>query len=773
VEVGQQIAKVSSVPVFGILSVLLGKGIVGGSLLDFETIGARAGNLVTAILGGVRTDIPAVMETVPQVDSFDWQQLRRWKMDESDLPGGSLVVNREFRLWDLRYYALGALLFILAQSLLIFRLLVQVRRRRSAESSLEQKSAELDRFFNVSLDLMCIASTDGYFLQLNPVWQRIFGYSVEELRSRPFFEFIHPDDLDSTRKVVATLATQKNIAFFSNRHRCQDGTYRWLEWSAAPAGRLIYAAARDITERRRTEEELQAHRYHLEEMIRERTAELAAAKEQAETANQAKSIFLANMSHELRTPLNSILGIAQLMERNGKLSGQQRNNLATLSRSGRHLQEMIDDVLELSRIEAGKAALVETNFSLRRLLDDAEEMIRPRAEAKGLQLAFERNSGLPVRVRGDERKLRQVLTNLLGNAVKYTKQGGITLRAAANVNAETQGEGVGPQMAPCSCCWLNFEIEDTGIGIGPADIDRIFEPFIQLDQGLASADGVGLGLALSRRFVALMGGEIVVSSRPGSGSLFRLNIPVGLLDSPGEGVETVSVVGLAPGQPAYRVLVADDNRDSRAILRQLLEPEGLVVFEAENGTQAVELFERYRPDLIWMDLRMPLMDGEEAARKIRHIERRKGDGKETAARVPIVALTADVTQRTFRPDIFDGFDDMVYKPVHAADLFEKIEKHLGARLAHRQADSFGRSGDGPGGETGATALRMASLPLEWVNRFYGALRKGRSRELLEIIEGLPAEQVDLARELVRMVRTHRYDGLIAETENALERHPNG
>jgi PAS domain S-box-containing protein len=258
VEVSRQLARVSKAPVFGFLDTLLGHGIVGGSLISFEYIGTRAGEMVLDILRGTlfAENTPIVLE-VPQLDTFDWRQLKHWHLSESALPKGSIIVNREFSLWDLKYYALGALVFILAQSFLIAGLLLQRCRRRLAEESLQQKTEELNQFFNVSLDLLCIANTDGCFLRLNPASKRILGYTHEELIAKRFLEFIHPDDLDRTQEALSVLTSQQQVTFFENRYRCKDGTYRWLEWNAALIGSLIYAAARDITERKGAEEALE------------------------------------------------------------------------------------------------------------------------------------------------------------------------------------------------------------------------------------------------------------------------------------------------------------------------------------------------------------------------------------------------------------------------------------------------------------------------------------------------------------------------------------
>jgi PAS domain S-box-containing protein len=253
-----QLSQVSTVPVFGLFESALGYGVTGGTLISWDLIGKRAGQLVIDILKGVKTldDVPPVLD-VPSVPMFDWRQLRRWNLSEAALPKGSIIVNRETTFWDFKYYIIGGLALCLLQSLLIAGLLLQRRRKIVAEASLRQKKEELNQFFNITLDLLCIATTDGYFVRLNPTWERILGYTREELMARPFFDFIHPDDVDKTREAVSTLSSQQKLTSFENRYRCKDGTYRGLEWSSAPAGKLIYTAARDVTERKQAEQALQ------------------------------------------------------------------------------------------------------------------------------------------------------------------------------------------------------------------------------------------------------------------------------------------------------------------------------------------------------------------------------------------------------------------------------------------------------------------------------------------------------------------------------------
>ncbi len=264
------LSQVSTVPVFGLFESALGYGVTGGTLISWDLIGKRAGQLVIDILKGVKTldDIPPVLD-VPSVPMFDWRQLRRWNLSEAALPKESIVINREVTFWDFKYYIIGGIVVFLAQTLLVIGLLIQRRRKLVAEASLRQKTEELDQFFNIGLDLKCIANTDSYFLRLNPAWERILGYTREELMAKRFLEFVHPDDLGRTWEAVSTLSSQQKLTSFENRYRCKDGTYRWLEWSSAPAGNLIFAAARDVTERKRTEEILREKEEAARQMARE------------------------------------------------------------------------------------------------------------------------------------------------------------------------------------------------------------------------------------------------------------------------------------------------------------------------------------------------------------------------------------------------------------------------------------------------------------------------------------------------------------------------
>jgi two-component system sensor histidine kinase/response regulator len=315
------------------------------------------------------------------------------------------------------------------------------------------------------------------------------------------------------------------------------------------------------------------------------------------------------MSHELRTPLNAILGFSQLMAHDPGLTTEQQEYLETIGRSGEHLLGLINDVLELSKIDAGGVTLQEESFDLHRLLDGLEEMFRLRAADKRLMLVFDRAPDVPQYVRTDQGKLRQVLMNLLGNAVKFTQEGGITLRV---------GKGPMGYSPRAGSVLLHFEVEDTGPGIAPEELDAVFDAFAQTASGQASKEGTGLGLPISLQFVKLMGGDLTVSSdgMPGQGSLFKFDVQIELVDAADVPTSQPArrVIGLEPDQRAadggpYRLLIAEDREASRMLLTKLLEPLGFEVREAVNGQEALEIWEQWEPHLIWMDMRMPVIDG--------------------------------------------------------------------------------------------------------------------------------------------------------------------
>jgi signal transduction histidine kinase/CheY-like chemotaxis protein len=422
-----------------------------------------------------------------------------------------------------------------------------------------------------------------------------------------------------------------------------------------------------ILHRKQAEEELRQAKETAEKA--QRAAEEARAA--AEAANRAKSVFLANMSHELRTPLNAILGFSELMMRDPGLTREHQEKLATIGRSGEHLLALINNVLELSKIEAGHTELQPESFDLHHMLLGLGEMFGLRTEAKGLSLVFDLAPEVPQYIRTDQAKLRQVLINLLGNAVKFTHTGGISLRVKERPGDQTAGEN------PI----LHFEVADTGVGIAPDELNQIFDAFVQTSSGQQSTEGTGLGLTISREFVRVMGGDLTVSSQVGAGTMFWFDIPVEVVDV----VEVKStqpprrVIGLEPDQctsdgSPCRLLVVEDVDASRKLLIEILQP-WFEVREAVNGQQAIEIWEEWKPHLIWMDIRMPVMDGLEATRRI------KAQAKDHPAPI-IVALTASPFEEERETILAEGCDDFIRKPVREADIFDALTKHLGVRFVY-------------------------------------------------------------------------------------------
>ncbi len=396
--------------------------------------------------------------------------------------------------------------------------------------------------------------------------------------------------------------------------------------------------------------------------------ELQKARDDAEAANKAKSVFLANMSHELRTPLNAILGFSSVIQKDAQLPASQRRNLEIINRSGEHLLTLINDVLEMAKIDAGRIQLEEVPFDLGGMVRDVTDMMSARAHEKGLQLLIDQTSEFPRFIIGDEARIRQTLINLIGNALKFTQQGGVTLRLGTKQNATAH---------------LLIEVEDTGPGIAPEDQQRIFEPFMQLgEQG--DSKGTGLGLTITRQFVQLMNGGISLESTLGKGSLFRVDLPLREIKAedvtkPKE-INKSGIISLAPGQPSARVLVVEDQLENQLLLAQLMETVGIQVNIATNGQQGIELFESWQPQLIWMDRRMPVMDGIQATKIIRQLPNGQA--------VKIIAVTASAFTEQ-RDEIFQaGMDDFVRKPYRVHEIYECLSTHLGLKFIYENGASI-------------------------------------------------------------------------------------
>ena len=442
---------------------------------------------------------------------------------------------------------------------------------------------------------------------------------------------------------------------------------------------------------------------------------MAKAKEAAEAANRAKSTFLANMSHEIRTPMNAILGFSQLMLRDRNLDARQNQYLGTINRSGEHLLALINDILEMSKIEAGRTTLNPAAFDLPDLLNDLEMMFRVRTDGKRLSFFVELIGDVPRYIVTDINKLRQVFINVLGNAVKFTDRGGVGLRVRADRRAET-----GPR--------LLVEIEDTGPGISADEQGKLFRHFEQTKTGQQAGTGTGLGLAISREFVRLMGGDITVSSQVGKGSVFSIHLP--LKEGEAQAVRSKDnprhVLRLQPGQAKCRVLIADDIEDNRELLVQILGPVGFEIRLASDGEEAVREFERWRPHLILMDFRMPVMDGHEAIRRIRA----SPGGKE----LKIIAVTASAMDENRQELLGIGADDFIGKPFQEVELFQKIHAHLGVEFLYAEEPAAGP----PEEAAELTPESLAALPRDLIDPMREAVPSADLDQLLAKIQDVEA-----------------------------------
>ena len=488
---------------------------------------------------------------------------------------------------------------------------------------------------------------------------------------------------------------------------------------------------------------------NLEQKVAERTSELEQeivvrkqAEEAAQVANQAKSTFLANMSHELRSPLNAILGFAQILTRSQQLDKENQENVGIISRSGEHLLSLINQVLDLSKIEAGRTTLNENHFDFYRLLDDLEDMFHLKADDKRLQLLFEREPSVPQYLYTDEVKVRQVLINLLNNALKFTIDGGITVR----INAKTIETDLNQQRSV-----IEFEIEDTGFGIASEELDELFTAFVQTEAGKQSQEGTGLGLPISRKFVQLMGGDMVVTSEVGRGTTFQFQIQCQLSEATNlkEPAHEKRVIALAPNQPRYRILIVDDKWSSRQLLIKLLNPLGFELREAENGQQAIEVWEEWQPHLIWMDLRMPVMNGYEATQRIR--EHTKGQA------TAIVALTASVLEEERAVILDAGCDDFLRKPFKEADIFDLMHKHIGVKYVYEDSSEAVESeGDE---ETKLEDLKseITQLPGDLSAKLQEAVETADVPAILPLIEVIAEPNKPLANALTKLVNGFRFD----------------
>ncbi|SEH04376.1 PAS domain S-box protein [Candidatus Venteria ishoeyi] len=557
-----------------------------------------------------------------------------------------------------------------------------ISERLFAENALRESENKFRSLVETTSDWIWAIDKNGKYTYTSPAIKDLLGYTSEEVLGKTPFELMSPSEARRIAAEFSRIAAKYGpIVRLENTCRHKEGHDVILETS----GVAVYDASgsfqgyrgidRDITEHKKIQHALQRSRDELEQRVEQRTKQLATtnqalaqAKEAAEAANRAKSMFLANMSHELRTPLNAILGFSQLMARNPAVTSEQQKNLTTINRAGEHLLAMINDVLDLSKIEAGQIEVHPETFNLKHLLQNMSDIFHQRTQAKNLKFTLDLEAKLPALVRADPGKLRQIIANLLGNAIKFTEHGKISL-----------GVRILPPVTAASQSRLQVAVQDTGQGIATSQLNSVFKPFIQVGPTTSQQKGTGLGLAISRIFVELMGGKITVESVLNQGAKFYFDIPLEIIAQQVDSHtsdKTLQVNCLQSGQPQWRILIADDDADNRALLSKLLQQVGFNIREAVDGAETVALFQSWNPHFIWLDVRMPVMDGYEAARKIRSLA--GGD------KVKIVAVTANAFEEDRKKILDAGCDDFLSKPYMEQQIFQYMKVQLGLQYSYKR-----------------------------------------------------------------------------------------
>jgi len=547
------------------------------------------------------------------------------------------------------------------------------------------------------------AGASAAFQLLTPLWKTPYAYLIYVLAAAALIYSVVRWRIRRLRERADTLEQMV-------RTRTTD-----LETIATENARLYESAQNEIAQRARAEDALKL------------------AAQAAESATLAKSQFLANMSHEIRTPLNAILGFVQLMLRKEPRDSDDRENLAVIMRSGHHLLGLINDVLSMAKIEAGMIALTESNFDPHALFNLLRETFEQRAASRHLVLHFEISPDFPPAVHADEAKLRQVLINLLGNALKFTQSGEITMRAQ----------------------WSNglahIEVEDTGCGLTDEEIGILFRPFVQTENGAAMREGTGLGLAISRNYVQLMRGEIRIESEKGKGSTFIVDVPLSPVEEQVPAAPTRKVIAIAPGQPRYRMLVADDTPENRILLEKFLVSFGFEVRSVVNGREALDVWTEWKPDLVWMDIRMPVADGYEATRRIREAERASG------TRTPVIAITASVFEHDQEKILACGCDEMVLKPFVESSIFDALSRHLGVQWLFADEEPKAEA-------VTFSPTRLASLPRATLKKLQEAVTAGDIEATYDITTEIEQHDPQIAAELRAMLKSYRLDEIQAAVE---------
>lgn len=653
-----------------------------------------------------------------------------------------------------------------------------ITERKQIEEALRASEAQYRHLVQTANSIILRWDVGARIRFLNEFGQRFFGFQESEILGRSLLGTIVPDS-EATRYSLQTMIADiphHPDAYLTTEDECtlRTGERVWIRWSNKPLldrkGRLkeILAIGTDATQRRQTEEQL--HR----------------AKEAAEIASQAKSQFLANVSHELRTPLNIILGFTQLLSKDLAVNPEQREQINIIHRSGEQLLGLITDILELSTIEAGQIPLRPSQFDLYHLLATSEHMLQLKASAKGLKLKVERSERVPRWVEADQSKLQQILLTFVEQIILFTQVGQVSLSIdGGEIQPRPERIGVDhshPSLDPKSQL-LRVEIWSSDLKVSEAELERMFDGFVLSELGRQARLGSGLGISISGQYIALMGGRAQVV-QSGSQRGLGFEIRVGVVEGHQEEPELPRwVIGLEPNQPAYRILVVDDLWENRQLVVKVLAPLGFEVREAANGQQAIGLWESWRPHLIWMDMRMPGMDGYEATWQIK--ARSQIPMEEEEIKPVVIAITASVTEEERLAMVGVGCDDMVAKPFADQVLLDKVAKHLGVRyvyqesrvaVAHPLGERARSRSTAPSGSEYALLSYstdaedhplpdLSMLPQEWVAELRRLAIRAQGKQILAWLEQLPEAEQEVARSLSDLVHAFHFETLIDLTQS--------